>query len=56
MPAEIPVVAVAASSGESHGIGRGGLSVGALLAWACVGIPIAWGVYVTLGQALILFR
>ncbi len=27
-----------------------------VLAWAAVGIPLAWGVWVTLGQAVILFR
>jgi hypothetical protein len=40
----------------SFGIGRGGLSVTALAAWAVVGIPIAWGVWTTLAKALILFR
>jgi hypothetical protein len=41
--------------GGSFGIGTGGMSVGALLTWACVGIPIAWGGWLTLKQALILF-
>jgi len=27
----------------------------AALAWAAVGVPIAWGVWVTLAQALVLF-
>ena len=40
----------------SFGIGRGGFTVTALLAWAVVGIPIAWGVWTTLAKALILFR
>ncbi|GJD33432.1 OFA family MFS transporter [Methylobacterium aerolatum] len=44
-----------ASSG-SFGIGRGGFSLGALLAWAVVGIPILWGIGITLSKALILFR
>jgi len=42
--------------GGSHGIDRGGFSPQALLAWACVGLPLAWGVYVTVTKALILFR
>ncbi|MCJ2011200.1 OFA family MFS transporter [Methylobacterium sp. J-076] len=40
----------------SFGIGRGGFSAGALLAWAVVGIPILWGIGITLSKALILFR
>jgi MFS family permease len=27
-----------------------------LFAWACVGIPLAWGIWVTLQQAVVLFR
>ena len=45
---------VAAGSGPS-GIGRGGLDVRTSLAWTAVGLPIAWGVWVALSQALILF-
>lgn len=40
----------------SFGIGRGGVTPMALLAWACVAVPITWGVYITLGKALVLFR
>lgn len=40
----------------SHGIGKGGLNGGALLAWAVVGLPIAWGVWITLSKSLALFR
>ena len=40
----------------SFGIGRGGLSAPALLAWAVVGLPILWGIWITLSKALILFR
>ena len=43
-------------AGGSYGIGRGGVSLGAVLAWTCVGLPIAWGVWITLGKALVLFR
>ena len=45
-----------AVSGGAQGIGRGGLTPAALLAWACVGLPLAWGVYITLSKALVLFR
>ena len=40
----------------SFGIGRGGLDAKAALAWAAVGIPLAWGVWKTLQTALVLFR
>jgi len=39
----------------SFGIGRGGLTFRALLAWLAVGIPLAWGVSVTLEKAVLLF-
>ena len=55
MPEGTPTQAAAASGG-SYGIGRGGLTLPALLAWGCVGLPLAWGVYITLTKALILFR
>ncbi len=51
MPERASVVA-----GGSYGIGRGGLTLTAAAAWACVGLPLAWGVYVTLSKALVLFR
>ena len=35
--------------------GRGGLDFRTALAWTAVGLPLAWGVWVTLSQALILF-
>ncbi len=40
--------AVVASS--SAGIGLGGLSGGVAVAWLCVLLPIAWGLYMTLSQ------
>jgi MFS family permease len=46
----------AATAGGSFGIGRGGFSVPALLAWACVCVPLAWGVWITLGKAIVLFQ
>ncbi|GJE59241.1 OFA family MFS transporter [Methylobacterium trifolii] len=48
--------AVAGAPSGSFGIGRGGLTPTALAAWAVVGIPIAWGVWITLSKALIIFR
>ncbi len=48
--------AIATGSGGSYGIDRGGLSPMALVAWACVGIPLAWGIWKTLGKALVLFQ
>jgi MFS family permease len=56
MPADTAPVAGAGPVHGSFGIGYGGITIGALLAWACVGIPIAWGVWITLDKALILFR
>ena len=40
----------------SFGIGKGGLSPLSLLAWLAVGIPIAWGVWITINKALVLFK
>ncbi len=40
----------------SYGIGRGGLDARAALAWAAVGIPILWGVWITLSKSLVLFK
>ena len=43
-------------AGASFGIDRGGFSPSAMLAWALVGIPLIWGIFVTLTKALVLFR
>jgi hypothetical protein len=41
----------------TQGIGRGGiLRPGALLAWAVVCLPLAWGVWITLQKAITLFQ
>jgi MFS family permease len=45
----------AASAGGSFGIGKGGLDARAALFWAFVGIPLAWGVWITLKNALQIF-
>ncbi len=39
----------------SFGIGRGGLDISAVLFWAFVGIPLAWGVWQTLESAVKIF-
>jgi len=39
----------------AHGIGFGGMSFGALIAWLLVGIPFFWGVWNTLIKAIALF-
>ena len=39
----------------THGIGLGGLDARAALAWLAVGIPIAWGVWITLQSAIKIF-
>lgn len=39
----------------SFGIGKGGFDAKAALAWAVVGIPLLWGVWVTLRSTLVLF-
>jgi MFS family permease len=55
-PDTAPLVVAAGQGGGSFGIGKGGgLTPRALVAWGGVGIPLLWGVYVTLRQAAILF-
>jgi hypothetical protein len=44
----------AAPSG-GFGIGKGGLDARAALFWAFVGIPLAWGVWTTLKNAMQIF-
>ena len=39
----------------SQGIGTGGLDMLALLAWAAVSIPVLWGIWRVLKQAVVLF-
>jgi hypothetical protein len=45
----------AAMAGGSFGIGKGGLDIKAALFWAFVGIPLAWGVWITLKNAMKIF-
>ena len=53
LQAKTPSTATAA--GGSYGIGKGGLDGAAVIAWLIVGIPIAWGVWITLSKAWVLF-
>jgi MFS family permease len=46
----------AAQASGSFGIGTGGLTFKALLFWLLVGIPLAWGVWITVEKALVLFH
>jgi MFS family permease len=45
----------AAPPSGSFGIGLGALTPRVALAWLAVGIPLAWGVWVTISKALVLF-
>jgi len=47
--------AAAAMPSGSFGIGKGGLDLRAALFWLFVGVPIAWGVYITLKNAAAIF-
>jgi MFS family permease len=48
--------AVAGGGEGSFGIGRGGFDGKAVAAWLAVGLPIAWGVWITLSKTFVLFR
>jgi MFS family permease len=48
-------VKTVASTDRSYGIGLGGLDANVVAAWLAVGIPLAWGVCVTISKALVLF-
>lgn len=47
--------ATASGPSGSFGIGKGGLDAKALLFWAFVAVPLAWGVYKTLESAVKIF-
>jgi MFS family permease len=55
LQAKTATVATATQSG-SFGIGKGGLDAHAALFWAFVGIPITWGVWITLKNAIVIFQ
>ena len=46
----------AKSRTSSFGIGYGGFDAEAAVAWALVGVPLAWGVYMTLLSAVRIFQ
>jgi hypothetical protein len=48
--------ASSAIAGGSFGIGKGGLDWQAAVFWSFVGIPLAWGVWITLKSAAALFQ
>ncbi|PRD42823.1 MFS transporter [Phyllobacterium phragmitis] len=48
--------AVSGGPTGSFGIGTGGLDGKAALAWAAVGIPILWGVWITFQKTIVLFQ
>jgi hypothetical protein len=55
LQAEQRIDHVSAVTDTSFGIGRGGFSPVAALTWLAVGVPILWGIWVTIGKALVLF-
>ncbi len=44
------------TSGGSYGIGKGGLDAKAALFWLFVGVPLAWGVWLTVLSAIKIFQ
>ncbi|WP_182084009.1 OFA family MFS transporter [Aureimonas sp. ME7] len=53
-PATVAAAAPAPAFGD-YGIGRGGFTGPAILAWVVVGLPLLWGVFITLQKAAALF-
>ncbi|WP_315832167.1 OFA family MFS transporter [Bradyrhizobium prioriisuperbiae] len=55
--AKLQAATKGATSGPSgsFGIGKGGFDAPALLFWAFVGVPLAWGVWITLKNAMRIF-
>src|ERR1700744_5880943 len=55
--ARLQAAAASANAGPSgsYGIGKGGLDLKAFLFWAFVGIPLLWGVWVTLQNSASIF-
>ena len=53
---DVVAAATARSTAGDGGIGTGGLTTGASVAWVLVAIPIAWGVYQTLQSAVAIFK
>ena len=56
-PQEVaPVPAAPKAAVSSAGVGAGHFDLTTVLAWTAVGLPIAWGVWITVTKALPLFR
>jgi len=55
--AKLQAKSAAAQAGPtgSFGIGKGGFDGKVLAAWACVGLPILWGIWITLQKTAALF-
>jgi MFS family permease len=51
-----PVQGSPSGSSKAYGIGRGGLDAKAVVVWATVTIPLAWGVWKTLENAVKIFQ
>jgi MFS family permease len=51
-----PRIVKTPGSKGAYGIGRGGLDANAFIAWAAVGIPLAWDVWKTLENAAKIFQ
>ena len=45
----------AAPAASVHSSAAAGFSLASILAWAIVGIPIMWGVWITLAKVAVLF-
>ena len=60
-PEEVAKLQAASAKSESaiqhgsFGIGKGGLDAKAVAFWLFVGVPLAWGVYMTLLSAVKIF-
>ena len=54
--AKLQAATTGAAPVGSFGIGKGGLDWQAAFFWAFVGIPLAWGVWITLKSAVVLFQ
>ena len=55
-PPEVRPAAAAAPIQIDTQVGTGGFSPVTLLAWLAVGLPILWGVWITVTKAAVLFR
>ena len=53
---QTPGLASAAGATNSQSIGEWRLDATSVLSWLAIGIPIAWGAWITLSKALVLFR